>query len=135
VKRAVGAAVMIGMICLGCILGEWMVRVRPVAPDSLAVQPPESLSVFPTHKIAKLPRTPRAPSEVPPAFVLNPRAFLSRAPADSLDLLPGIGPVLAGRIVEARRARGSFSSWNDVLAVKGIGPRLVARWKSLCAGQ
>jgi hypothetical protein len=135
VKRAVGAVVMIGMICLGSILGERMVRVQPAAPDSLAAQPPESLSAFPDNKNAKLPRTPRAPSEPPQPFVFDALAFLSRAPLDSLDLVPGIGPVLAGRIVEARRAHGSFSSWNDVLAVKGIGPRLVARWQTLSARQ
>lgn len=67
----------------------------------------------------------------PASFADDPLTFLSRAPADSLDLLPGIGPVLAARIIETRRAHDGFDSWNDVMAVKGVGPRLIARWKAL----
>jgi competence protein ComEA len=116
----------LGMICLGSMLGEWTVRVRPPASGSTRTPfPSDSL-----RAVARLSRT-RSPAAPPPSFASSPLAFLSRAPADSLDLLPGIGPVLAARIVDARRSRGSFSTWNDVLAVKGIGPRMVARWQSL----
>jgi hypothetical protein len=71
----------------------------------------------------------------PPAFARDPLLFLSTAPPESLDLLPGVGPVLASRIVEARRARGAFATWDDVLAVRGIGPRTLARWNAPAAGQ
>ena len=134
-RRAVGAVVVIGMICLGGILSDWTLRFQPAAPDSLSVRLPDSLPSFAARKISPLPRTKRASSEPPPAFVLDALAFLSRAPLDSLDLLPGIGPVLAGRIIEARRAHDGFTSWDDVLAVKGIGPRLIARWRALAARQ
>lgn len=135
-KRVVGAVVVIGMICLGGILGEWMVRVQPMSADSLAaVVLPDSFAA-PTVLISPSPaRAPRPTREPPATFQNDPLSFLSRAPADSLDLLPGIGPVLAGRIVEARRARGGFFSWSDVLAVKGIGPRMVARWRALSERQ
>lgn len=135
-KRVVGAVVVTGMICLGGILGEWMVRVQPTSTDSLAaVIPPDSFTA-PNVLISPSPaRAPRPSREPPATFQSDPLPFLSRAPADSLDLLPGIGPVLAGRIVEARRARGGFSSWGDVLAVKGIGARMVERWRALCDRQ
>jgi Helix-hairpin-helix motif len=136
VNRVVGAVVVIGMICLGGILGEWMVRVQLTSADSLAaVIPPDSFAVQ-TVLISPSPaRAPRPAPQPPANFQNDPLSFLSRAPLDSLDLLPGIGPVLAGRIVEARRARGGFSSWSDVLAVKGIGPRMVARWRTLSERQ
>ncbi|MBX6423875.1 helix-hairpin-helix domain-containing protein [Thermosulfurimonas sp. F29] len=41
--------------------------------------------------------------------------------------LPGIGPVLARRIVEYRRRHGPFRSPEDLLAIKGIGPHRLER--------
>jgi hypothetical protein len=56
------------------------------------------------------------------SFVLDPNT----APADSLELLPGIGPVLADRIV-ARREVKLFENEIDLVDVRGIGPRLYER--------
>jgi DNA uptake protein ComE-like DNA-binding protein len=44
------------------------------------------------------------------------------APPDTLALLPRIGPALAARIVE-ERGRAPFGRAEDLLRVKGIGPR------------
>jgi len=74
-----------------------------------------------------------ATSSVPLSFQQDPLAFLSTAPADSLELLPGIGPVLALRLVAARRGRGSFTSWDDVLRVRGIGPRTIERLQAMAS--
>lgn len=49
---------------------------------------------------------------------------LNRAGLAELDALPGIGPVLAGRILQHRNAHGPFREPEDLLAVPGIGPRL-----------
>jgi hypothetical protein len=46
---------------------------------------------------------------------------------DSLTLLPRVGPVLAGRIAEARLAGLVFRTPADLERVKGIGPALSAR--------
>ncbi len=53
------------------------------------------------------------------------RLDLNRASAAELEALPGIGPVLARRIVERRTARGGFQRVDDLLQLPGIGPRLV----------
>ncbi len=37
--------------------------------------------------------------------------------------LPGIGPVIAARIIEERSRRGGFEKIDDLLEVKGIGPK------------
>jgi len=50
---------------------------------------------------------------------------LNTATAAELEALPGIGPVLAQRIVEHRTRRGAFRRLDDLLQVKGVGPRLL----------
>ena len=52
---------------------------------------------------------------------------LNQAGLAELDALPGIGPVLAGRILQHRNAHGPFREPEDLLAVPGIGPRLFER--------
>ena len=43
--------------------------------------------------------------------------------ADQLDIFPGIGNVLAERIVEGRDIFGDYFLPTDLLLVKGIGPK------------
>lgn len=47
----------------------------------------------------------------------------NRADAQELQLLPGIGPALAERIVAYRREHGDFDSLEALDQVKGIGPK------------
>ncbi|MCS7065999.1 MAG: helix-hairpin-helix domain-containing protein [Fimbriimonadales bacterium] len=63
--------------------------------------------------------TTRTPSKSPPRFPVD----LNRATAEELEALPGIGPVLAARIVEYRQMRGRFQSVDELLEVRGIGPK------------
>ena len=44
-----------------------------------------------------------------------------------LETLPGIGPVIAGRIIEYRTANGLFRSINQLETVKGIGPKTLEK--------
>ncbi len=52
---------------------------------------------------------------------------LNRATVAELDALPGIGAVLANRIVEWREREGPFQSVDDLGKVDGIGPALLAK--------
>jgi competence protein ComEA len=51
---------------------------------------------------------------------------VNTATADQLTALPGIGPVLAQRIVDFRSAHGSFDVLADLGEVSGIGPKVLA---------
>jgi competence protein ComEA len=48
-----------------------------------------------------------------------------------LDALPGIGPVLAQRIVEHRSREGPFRSVEELDDVPGIGPAIAAELAEL----
>ena len=57
-----------------------------------------------------------------PSFQID----LDVADADTLALLPGIGPALAGRIVEDRNRLGAFGGIAGLQRVRGIGPAISA---------
>lgn len=63
-------------------------------------------------------------TEVTGIFTLDPNL----APADSLELLPGIGKVLADRIIEYRQ-HNRFETEIDITNVNGIGPKMYEKLK------
>ena len=56
---------------------------------------------------------------------------LNTATVEQLDALPGVGPVLAQRIVDWRTQHGRFGSVNDLSKVSGIGDAKLADLKPL----
>jgi competence ComEA-like helix-hairpin-helix protein len=52
---------------------------------------------------------------------------LNAADADALVALPGVGPVLARRIVAYRDSAGPFRRLEDLVGVRGIGPATLSR--------
>jgi competence protein ComEA len=56
---------------------------------------------------------------------------LNTATVGELDGLPGIGPVLAQRIVDHRTAQGPFTSTDQLDDVPGIGPSIAAKLAEL----
>ncbi|MBL8764430.1 MAG: helix-hairpin-helix domain-containing protein [Phycisphaerae bacterium] len=62
---------------------------------------------------------------------LERRVNLNTAGAAELELLPGIGPAMARRIIEHRGAHGPFRSMSDLDAVSGIGPAKLAKIEPL----
>lgn len=51
---------------------------------------------------------------------------VNTAASSELERLPGVGPVLATRIIEEREANGPFTSADDLERVSGIGPKKIA---------
>lgn len=56
-----------------------------------------------------------------------PRVDVNTAGTAELESLPGIGPALARRIIDHRKAEGPFEKVEDLLEVKGIGPKMLSR--------
>ncbi|HUT76754.1 MAG TPA: helix-hairpin-helix domain-containing protein [Polyangia bacterium] len=56
---------------------------------------------------------------------------INRDSARDLELLPGVGPIKAGALVESRERDGPFLNRGDLERVRGIGPRTargIAPW-------
>jgi competence protein ComEA len=67
----------------------------------------------------------RTPRGTPQAAAATPQfpIDLNTATAEQLEAIPGIGPVLAQRIIEYRQTRGRFQSVDELLEVRGIGSK------------
>jgi competence ComEA-like helix-hairpin-helix protein len=64
-----------------------------------------------------------------PCFVVD----INTASWPELAVLPGIGETLAQRIVEVRLQRGGYRSHEELLQVRGIGPKKFAGMQPLLA--
>jgi competence ComEA-like helix-hairpin-helix protein len=124
-----GVTVIVGLLLLGAAYDLW----RAAAPER-APAPASSAALDGAPSSADPPPAPASeasvirPTEVGvPGATGGQRIDLNSADATALDRLPGVGPVLAARIVEHRRAHGPFERVEDLRAVRGIGPRLLER--------
>lgn len=59
------------------------------------------------------------------------RVNLNTADESELDTLPRIGPAIAQRIIEWRDQHGRFTSVDDLLAVPGIGEKMLTALRDL----
>jgi competence protein ComEA len=65
------------------------------------------------------------------ALTVGVKLDLNRATEEQLAMIPGVGRSLAGKLVEARRERGPFRSWQEVDEVPGVGPVKLAALQAL----
>ncbi|MEW6567646.1 MAG: helix-hairpin-helix domain-containing protein [Chloroflexota bacterium] len=72
-----------------------------------------------------------APSDQAAEPGSSARLNLNTATAPELELLPGIGPVLASNIIAYREAHGPFQSVEQLLDVPGIGPAKLSQIRDL----
>ena len=68
---------------------------------------------------------------LPDSVGVLPPVDLNQATSRQLDGLPGIGRVLAGRIVEYRQRNGGFHSVSELRGVSGIGEKRYSALKDL----
>jgi competence protein ComEA len=94
----------------------------PAPPAPPAPSPPPAAAVArpATSAPAVAPAT-RAGGGAPRAVPGGP-VDINRATVDELQRLPGVGPVLAERMVAWRREHGAFRTADDLQKVPGIGP-------------
>jgi competence ComEA-like helix-hairpin-helix protein len=108
-------------------------EVRATTP---ALQPDSEKPINPQTAQPKtvIPQTDSKPSKTAKVSKTSkalPITLIEINKADSLELLklPGIGPVLAGRIIACRDSIGKFNNAGDLLKVKGIGDKKLAKIK------
>ncbi len=70
---------------------------------------------------APAPADDEAESAQEPALAVRIR--VNSASPSELELLPGVGPVIASRISESRASDGPFKDLRDLQRVRGIGPK------------
>jgi DNA uptake protein ComE-like DNA-binding protein len=113
-----GALVLVALLLLGTGWDLWRAR-RPPAPPPPT---PRAVVAVSPDEGAVLPGGAGGASPGPAGLV-----DLSSAGQAELESLPGIGPVLARRILEHRARAGGFAAVEELLAVPGVGPRLIDR--------
>ena len=109
-----GAVVVVLLLVLGAARDLIVSRLAPRTPA-------------PRAAVVETATAPGPDSAGPVAGTAPSRVDLNRASAAELNALPGIGPVLARRIVEHRERAGPFRSADELRAVRGVGPRLLER--------
>jgi len=62
---------------------------------------------------------------------LSDKIDINTATSEELESLPGIGPTMAGRIIEYRNANGRFYDVEEIKEVRGIGEKTYQRLKDL----
>lgn len=60
-------------------------------------------------------------------FTLGIPISLNQESEEGLTAIPGIGPQLAKTIVLERDKRGGFQDLNELISIKGIGPKLLTK--------
>lgn len=116
-----GALVVVVLLLLGTAYDRW--RVHFAGPLPPFAESTTATGHDPDSAVRPAPVAPDSSAGGPPGAQLD----LNRASAQELDALPGIGPVLAERIVQHRQQNGAFRRVEDLAAVRGIGPRAIAR--------
>ncbi len=103
-----------------------LAHVHGLGPTTLArlrpwveVGPPSVVTSLPAEKG---PAPARAARKSPPATPIDP----NRATAEELQRLPGVGPTMAERIIEAR-AKAPFRTADDLRRVRGIGKKTLEK--------
>ncbi len=90
--------------------------------DGQKIHVPRKGETPPPNTTAHKPAASPAPrTETPQATTVRFPIDLNTATPEQLEAIPGIGPVLAQRIVEYRKMHGKFQSVDDLLEVHGIG--------------
>jgi len=129
--------VLLVLLCaagLGLAVGHWR-RAHPDVVERLEQldrTPPPSGSLAPARFPASPERGhPRATSRSARQPSRVARVDLNRADVAELTQLPGIGPMLAARIVQAREADGPFAAVDDLHHVGGVSRRTIERLRRL----
>ena len=103
--------ILFGVFTMGFFLG------RSQKEDAITVCVPKELTTLPTHSPETIPPVTEEP------VVISFPISINEAEKAEIMALPGIGEVLADRIIAFRDEHGDFSSAEELLNVEGIGKK------------
>lgn len=120
------AVAVLGAAGIAGVVRAWMVW-PAAAPHAVATDTLTDAATPPGESVATA--LPRGEAAAAPAGSsgVSRTINLNTATAAELDLLPGIGPALAARIIEDREANGPYRTLDDLDRVSGIGPKTIAK--------
>ncbi len=95
----------------------------PVPKNAVLETQPDQKAIAQVPSVSPVPAV--SPAQVPSKVNLN------RASADELQALPGVGPVLAQRMVDWRKMHGRYRTIDDLQEVKGIGKKRLEQLRPL----
>ena len=117
------------MLCLTLLFASFTLGFlagRSTAPGDVIITQLPQVTQAPNRALPVLPTEPaETASATNDASIPEPTDSglinINTATAAQLDTLPGIGPVLAQRIIDYRQANGPFTSLSQLMLVEGIG--------------
>lgn len=122
-QERIALTVICGVLALGMVIST--VKKRSESKKNFWLSPQEKAAV------AKLAEISQNSGDITntPAFATSNTKFdsavfpldINTADLEQLEILQGIGPVLAERIIEYRNLHGNFASVDSLINVKGIG--------------
>jgi competence protein ComEA len=129
-------AIKSGMLLTTVLLVLWMGWSAPLDPTMLAgVQTSEGEETRGREEPHTAPQATVATTSSIPTGARSQgkqgKLDLNRATAEELQHLPGIGPVLAQRVIEQRTAHGAFHTVDGLRNVKGIGKKRMDQLRPL----
>ena len=135
------AAGVIALCGLAGVAVSWRQEPRPLAVNATVVPARETVGETSHEPETRAEASPVQPEATPKqvhehvaassAGVGVTRIDLNRATQAELELLPGIGPSLAQRILDYRAEHGAFKRIEDLDEVKGIGPKTLEKLRPL----
>jgi competence ComEA-like helix-hairpin-helix protein len=126
-RESLAIASLLGLFLTGVVVQEVQERrTPPLAADAFLAPQPASPALPAAADSRATPSDSLAADRATEEGSDVSRIDVNRATALQLQALPGIGPALAGRIID-HRSRRPFARTEDLLDVSGIGPKTLVR--------